>query len=66
MCSPRFGGRAAILLGVREQLEWLADKPEPTAIRARRFLRDAEMLDLRIVEHLIDRIRSGRTARRLC
>src|SRR5262249_989488 len=43
------------------QFERLADEPEPAAIGPRRFLRDTEMLDLRIIENLIDRI--DRTAR---
>src|SRR5262245_16925285 len=43
------------------QFERLADEPEPAAIGSRRFLRNTEVLDLRIVENLIDRI--DRTAR---
>src|SRR6202142_2401419 len=48
-------GRARRDLARRaRQLERLTDEAEPAAVGARRFLRHAKMLDLRIGKHLID------------
>ena len=55
MCSPSAGGGATILLGVRDSATgW----PTSVIVLSLRLhaLRDAEMLDLRIGEDLVDRV----------